>query len=176
MQVQDAEELLFLLGPRSARIGGSVLAAIATIEPAGPLPEPDYGEVNSSISTVVQGIRVGCISAAHDISDGGVLACIAEMCLGGDGDGTIGASIRSPGTWAPNIPQSAALFGEAGGFVVTVPRHAREQFERIAREFDANPIHLGRTGGSSLKLEGLCDIALADLSKAWMSSLKDLFA
>jgi phosphoribosylformylglycinamidine synthase subunit PurL len=176
MQIQDGGELLFLLGPRSARIGGAVLAAVAMIEPSGPLPEPDYAEVNASISTVVNGIRVGCISAAHDISDGGVLACVAEMCLGGDGDGTIGASVLSPAAWAPKIPQSAALFGEAGGFVVAVPRHAKEQFERIATSFGSHPIHLGQTGGSSLRVENLCDIALADLSKAWMSPLKDLFA
>jgi phosphoribosylformylglycinamidine synthase subunit PurL len=176
MQIQNPGEMLFLLGPRGSRIGGSVFAELAMLQKAGPPPEPDYSEVNASISTVVRSIREGCISAAHDISDGGLLSCVAEMCLGGDGDGTIGVSLRSPAVWAPETAQSAALFGEASGFVVTVPHNAREQFERVATSFDARPIQLGRTGGSSLRVENLCDVALGDLSKAWMRPLEDLFA
>jgi phosphoribosylformylglycinamidine synthase len=176
MQLQDAGDTLYLLGARSARLGGSVLAGVLQLAAAGPLPDPGYEEVNATITAVVHGIRQGFITAAHDISDGGLLVCVAEMCLGGDGDGAIGAQLDVPRVWAPDVPAAAALFGEAGGFVVAVKTDAKEHFAALAASAGARPVLLGRTGGSTLRVRGVLDVPLAELSRAWSQPLRDIFA
>lgn len=176
MQIMAPQQALYLLGARSRFWGGSILASVLDVRTAGPLPSLDYEEANASILAVIAGIRARTIKAAHDISDGGVLACVAEMCLGGDGDGTIGASLLPVEQWAPGVAPSAAFFGEAGGFVVAVDSGDAQKFEEGARTFGAVPIRLGMSGGSGIKLAGACDVALADLAGAWVGTLRELFA
>src|SRR6202022_1102449 len=149
---------------------------VLEINPAGPLPSIDYQEANATITTVVDEIRAGRVTAAHDISDGGLGACVTEMCLGGEGKGIIGASLLAPDQWAAGVPQSAALFGEAGGFVVAVPTESSKKFEASAASHGAPAKRLGVTGGSRLRVEQLCDLALSELASAWMTPLQDLFA
>jgi len=176
MRITFPNQRLYLLGPRDTRLGGSVCADVLHLRDAGPLPAIDYDEVNADIATVLKGVDIGSITAVHDISDGGVLACVAEMCLGGEGNGSIGASLLPVEQWAPNIPASSALFGESGGFVVAVHPKKGDRFEDLARGLGVAPIRLGHTGGTSLTIEGLCSVGLADLSESWMRPLQDLFA
>jgi len=176
MQIFGAQQVLYLLGARSAELGGSVLADVLGLSAAGPLPLIDYQEANATIKTVIHEIREGRVAAAHDISDGGLLACVAEMCLGGEGKGAIGASLLPVDQWAPGVAQSAALFGEAGGFVVAVPQAHSEKFEASAASHGAPAKRRGVTGGSRVRVEHLCDVALSDLASAWMAPLQDLFA
>jgi phosphoribosylformylglycinamidine synthase len=175
MQITAAGNRLFLFGPRQAHLGGSVVAARSGLE-AGPLPAIDYGEANASILAVVEGVRSGAISAAHDISDGGLLACVAEMCLGGDAAGAIGAQIQEPSDWSPETDVMAALFGEAGGFVVEVAPPRIGAFEAACTAAGAKPIAIGMTGGATLAVDGLCDVSLARLATEWSTPLKELFA
>jgi phosphoribosylformylglycinamidine synthase II len=176
MQVVEDHQILYLLGTRSSQLGGSVLADVLNLSAAGPLPPIDYEETNATIKTMIHEIRGGRVTSAHDISDGGLLACVAEMCLGGEGTGTIGASLLPTQEWAPGVAQSAALFGEAGGFVVAVRPQSRKEFEESARVHGTSARRLGTSGGSSLRIDGVFDVALSDLAQAWMQPLQDLFA
>jgi len=174
MQLTGGGNRMFLLGERTQHLGGSVAASIAGLQD-GPLPPIDYVEANASIRTVFEAIRSGSITAAHDISDGGVVACVAEMCLGGDAVGKIGARLAPPAHWAIDIERDAALFGEAGGFVVEVPSARVDAFEAVCTATGARPVAIGVTGGSSLAVEGLCAIPLDRLAAAWSSPLRELF-
>jgi phosphoribosylformylglycinamidine synthase II len=175
MQLTATGNSLFLLGPRQANLGGSVLATIASTI-SGPLPSIDYAEANASILAVIDGVRQGAITAAHDISDGGLLACVAEMCLGGDAAGATGARLNAPSIWAANLDVAAALFGEAGGFVVEVPPEKIAAFEAACTASHAKPTAIGTTGGDALIVDGHCDMPFADLAQAWSSPLQELFA
>ena len=104
---------------------------------------------------MIDGVRRSAITAAHDISDGGLLACVAEMCLGGDAAGTIGARLNTPATWASSLGAAAALFGEAGGFVVEVPAEKIGAFEAACTASRARPIAIGTTGGGALVVDGI---------------------
>ena len=175
MRLTGGEHRLLLLGPRSAALGGSV-AGVVLGAPASDLPTVDYEEAVASIRAVVEAIGVGAVTAAHDVSDGGLLACVAEMCLGGDADGTVGARLTAPSVWAPEISPIAALFGEAGGFVVEVPVERLGRFEAICTATGASPIAIGTTGGATLNVNGLCDVPLTTLAEAWSGTLRELYA
>ena len=174
MQLTGAGNRLFLLGERTPHLGGSVVASVAGAG-GGPLPPIDYAEANASIRTVFEAIRSGAVSAAHDISDGGLIACVAEMCLGGDAAGAVGARLERPARWAPAIDRDAALFGEAGGFVVEVAPARVGAFEAACTAMEAHPVAIGVTGGTSLAIEGLFDIPLSRLAAAWSEPLRELF-
>ena len=175
MRLTGGDRRLLLLGSRTPHLGGSVIASILG-GGGSDLPPIDYEEVRSSILVVVEGIRTGSVTAAHDISDGGLLACVAEMCLGGDADGCIGARVTAPQVWAPDIPIAAALFGETGGYVVEVPTDRLAAFEAVCTASGASPIAIGVTGGATLHVDGLCDVPLEQLSRAWSSTLAELYA
>jgi phosphoribosylformylglycinamidine synthase len=175
MRITSGDRRLLLLGPRSPHLGGSVLADASGMD-LGDLPEIDYAEAVISIGVVIEGIRTRAVTAAHDISDGGLLACVAEMCLGGDADGTIGARLASPQMWAPDVPIPAALFGETGGFVVEVPPDKLAAFEAICTAAGAVAVAIGTTGGSSLHVNGLCDVPLERAAEAWSAPLREVFA
>ena len=175
MQLTGGDRRLLLLGARGEALGGSVLADVFAID-AGDLPPLDYREANASIGAVVEAIRDGAVTAAHDISDGGIAACVAEMCLGGDASGTVGARLTSPELWAPDVPTLAALFGETGGFVVEVPSERLARFEAICTAHGASAIAIGSTGGATLHVNGLCDVPLTRLAQAWVAPLRELYA
>ena len=175
MQLTAGDRRLLLLGPRTSELGGSVLAAVLGAR-SWALPPVDYAEANASIRAVIEGIRTGAVTAAHDVSDGGLLACVAEMCLGGNADGTIGARLTSPVLWAPDVPIAAALFAEAGGFVVEVQSEKLAAFEAICTAVGAAPIAIGVTGGATVHVNGLCDVPLAQLAEAWTAPLRELYA
>ena len=62
----------------------------------------------------------------------------------------------------------ALLFGEGpGAFVVSGPREALARFGAAARV-------LGTVGGDALRIEGVLDVAVAELSRARSSGLADL--
>jgi phosphoribosylformylglycinamidine synthase len=178
MQLTAPRRHLFLFGQRSDKLGGSVLEAIAGRPSAsGALPELDYFEANASMLAVIAGIRAGAISAAHDISDGGLLACLAEMCLGGDADGAIGATLRDPNEWAPGVPLEAALFGETPGFIVEVDAAQLQTFHDSCKQHAAAALLIGETGGDAIVVEGIqCRVPLAEAASAWSSPLRALYA
>ena len=171
---------LFLFGPRTDRMGGAVVRAMHPSEDTsllpGDLPPLDYAEAMASIRAVIAGIRAGVISAAHDISDGGLLACVTEMCLGGDGQGMVGAALLAPLEWAPGLSIEAALFGETPGFVVEVARLHVAKFEEICKATSARPMRIGTTGGTRITIEDLdCDVALERAADAWTAPLRELY-
>ncbi len=176
MQVHTAGEVLYLVGSFPASLGGAVLAEVLAAAQPGPLPSLDYAQINADIATVVHGIQAGIVSAAHDVSDGGLLACVAEMCFGPDGKGAIGARLAAPAQWAPGVDLARALFGESGGFVVSVPAHASSDFESLAARHTAALHRLGTTGGEWLAIDQVCRLRIAELAAAWRKPLEDLYA
>ena len=72
MEVKNPGSSFFLIGKR----GMNWVEANTTVNSVtfgANLPKPDFAEVREELKTVIAGIDQGLISAAHDISDGGLL-------------------------------------------------------------------------------------------------------
>jgi len=99
------------------------------------------------------------VTAAHDISDGGLAVALAEMVLAGG----IGATIALAGSLAPH----AAWFGEdQARYIVTA---APEKAEAIRIEAGSAGVAceiIGLTGGAALTLGSEPAILLYDLERA----------
>ncbi len=107
-------------------------------------------------------IREGIVTAAHDVSDGGLAVALAEMAMASG----IGATADLPAGADP-IP---VWFGEdQGRYVVTVPSGngslLRDIAEKARTSGFAAPV-IGTTGGAELKLAGARAISVSELKAA----------
>jgi phosphoribosylformylglycinamidine synthase II len=101
----------------------------------------------------------GRVSAAHDLSDGGLAVALAEMCLAG----ARGARIER----LPQGPAHAVFFGEdqARYLIAASPENAAA-IECEARDKDVPILAVGFTGGNELILPGEAPILLLELRRA----------
>lgn len=93
MQFKKSGSKIYLLGARKNELGGSEFYRLRKQIGAN-VPQADFTEAQKEIYTLVDAIAAGLVSAAHDISEGGVAVAVAEMAFGGWADGKIGAEVN----------------------------------------------------------------------------------
>lgn len=109
--------LLVLVGERrEEEMGGSVYYDLH--EALGKnIPRINLARLRETLGALHRAIGTGMVRACHDISEGGLLAALAEMCFGGE----LGAAIEIPAALRPDF----FLFNEtAGCFVVELEPEA----------------------------------------------------
>jgi phosphoribosylformylglycinamidine synthase len=150
-------DAIALVGPFAPSPAGSELAKLRGELGPG-LPEASIGDVAAAIRLVRDAVRDASVSAAHDISDGGLACALAEMAIAGG----VGGEVDIDGIAEDEL---TALFGEGvGGFVVTGDRATLETLG--AGEVAVRVI--GRAGGDRLRI-GSLDVLVADAERAWRS-------
>ncbi len=79
------------MGARAAETGGSLYldAGFSAGRPA--VPALDFAQEKREIGAVIALVEAGLVTAAHDISDGGLAVCLSEMAMGLEGAGLRGA-------------------------------------------------------------------------------------
>lgn len=169
-------ELIYLLGDTREEFGGSEWAHHVHGHLGGLPPTVDLARERLLGEILVAGSRDGMLTAAHDVSDGGVAQALVEMAL------RSGVGAR---TW---VPDGAApfvhLFSEsAGRALVVVPRSEELRFTEMcaARGLPAARIGVVDSGlgpdagfpaGTQVLAVGdLFAVALADLRAAHEATL-----
>jgi phosphoribosylformylglycinamidine synthase len=119
--------------------------------------------------------RVGHLTAAHDISDGGIAQALVEACLRRG----MGAHIVLPDEFASGSDPFVFLFSEsAGRALVAVPRGHERAFTALCDERGVPWTGIGmvdRTCGA-LDIRGQFSIGLDELREAYSGTLPGLFA
>jgi phosphoribosylformylglycinamidine synthase len=154
---RQAGDVVILIGETQGWLGQSIyLREIAGREEGAP-PPVDLAVEKRNGDFVRENVIAGTITAAHDLSDGGLAVGLAEMAMGG----SLGADIALPAT---GIPAHGFLFGEdQGRYVVTVAADKAESFLAAAKSAGVPATKLGTTGGDALIIEGLATISVKDL-------------
>jgi len=106
------------------------------------------------------------VDACHDLSDGGLLVALTEMCLGGD----MGVTIHLPAGLV--VPAHAFLYGEDQARYL-VATGQEEELLAAAVAAGVPAVQLGYSGGGALTVEGVLSIPLADLKNAHETWLPD---
>ncbi|MBD3163855.1 phosphoribosylformylglycinamidine synthase subunit PurL [Candidatus Woesearchaeota archaeon] len=167
MKIKGENSSLFMAGERKDELGGSIYYEINSLLGKN-LPKVDFEKERSMLYAITDAIAKRLLLSCHDISDGGMVACLAEMILGGDADGSIGASISLDFS---KLKTSGTLFSESPGFIfeTTKPEEVRASFSK----YNLPLVELGSTGGSSLKLtkssKEIVNLEINKLRKAWTS-------
>jgi phosphoribosylformylglycinamidine synthase len=103
--------------------------------------------------------QLGILSACHDVSDGGLMVAVAEMCL----PKGIGCELKLSGLMEP-VPY---LFGEdQARYVISVPDHLCDEMLLSANQLDIPVTALGTTGGENIIVAGLTRIPVEHLKTA----------
>jgi len=138
-----------LVGPFAPALGASELAKLWGQQLPPRLPAIDVGAVRSAQFAVRGAVRVGALSCAHDIAEGGLAVALAECCLAGGLGVDVEVEVADEGVGDGGaLPVFAALFGEApGGFLVSgTPSGVRSLGRRTPTRV------IGAVGGDSLRI------------------------
>ena len=121
---RDGDAIL-LIGETKGWLGQSAYAHDLCGRTDGAPPPVDLAAERRNGDFVRELILSGRVSAAHDLSDGGLAVALAEMALSGD----MGAEIAA----LPSGPGHATLFGEdQARYLVTIPQG--EDAAEVVRE------------------------------------------
>ena len=155
---------LFRVGTVPASMGGSVAFEFTTLAPE-PLTAPDYAALRAEIAALLAAHEAGLILAAHDVSDGGTLAALAEMSF--HGGARIGAEISG------ELSLQAA-FGEPAGTIVETAEP--EGFAALCAAHGAACERLGETlHEPRLRMTNVLDASLRELEHLWSTQLLDFY-
>ncbi|MCG7347614.1 phosphoribosylformylglycinamidine synthase subunit PurL [Sphingomonas sp. ACRSK] len=139
-------DIIIALGNRSGHLGQSLWLREIHGREEGPPPPVDLEQERRTGDYLRAAITAGVVTAAHDVSDGGLAVALAEMALAGN----VGAILDKKQPY----DHACSFFGEDQGvYLVTVHDHALLDFLKGAQAagIDAEPI--GRTIGSRLIFE-----------------------
>ena len=177
-------EVVYLLGQTSADFAGSEWAHVMHGHLGGAPPQVDLAREALLADLCIAGSRDGMLTAAHDVSDGGVAQALVEMALRSG----VGARV-----WVPDdLDPATFLWSEsAGRVVVVVPRSEEMRFTQMC---EARGMPLTRIGvvdsglgveegyagegdaGQVLQITGWFTVSLAELRAAHEATLPALFA
>ncbi len=180
---------VYLLGTTREELGGSEWAHAAHAHLGGRPPRVDLAAERALGDVLVAAAAEGVLSAAHDVSGGGLAQTLVESCLRyGYGcrvrvtaDAVASASRRDhsgaplgdPAGCLPGDP-FVALFSESAARAVVAARDGCRVAELCA-DRGVPYTRIGAVGGDALDVEGLFRIPLAELREAHEGTLPALF-
>jgi phosphoribosylformylglycinamidine synthase II len=172
MGFRDEGETLLLLGDTRDELGGSEWAWSEHRHLGGRPPAVDLAREKLLGEVLVAGSRDGMLSAAHDLSDGGLAQALVESALR---FGT-GARVVLPAGEDPFVQ----LFSESAGRVlVAVPRSEELRFTEMCSARGLPCTRIGVTDGqgaaATLEIQDLFTLPLAELREAYEGTLPRLF-
>jgi phosphoribosylformylglycinamidine synthase len=151
---------IYIVGETKEELGGSEYFKSRGFE-GGNVPRVDVDMLRASIAALNDATREGLITSCHDVSDGGIACCIAEMCMGGD----VGAAISLP-PMRPDI----FLFSESNTRWVVETAHER-QFEERMRIHGIHFIKIGSVGGDTISIGDTISLPLKKARNSWGEAL-----
>jgi phosphoribosylformylglycinamidine synthase len=158
---------LVLLGRTEPDFGGSAWAHVRHGHLGGRPPAPDLDAERRLAGLLAAAAADGLLSAAHDLSDGGLAIALAESCLRGG----VGCTVRLPG----GDPFTALFSESAGRCLVAVRPGAEASFGRLCDEHGVAGQAIGTVGGDSLAVDGWFAIPRAELAAGHAGTLPALF-
>jgi phosphoribosylformylglycinamidine synthase len=171
---QAEGDAVYLLGETADEFDGSAWSWIVHRHLGGTPPAVDLQREVALAAVLVAGSREGLLTAAHDVSDGGLTMTLAELSLRFG----YGVHITLPESIAGGDPFVALFSESAGRAVVAVPAAGEERFTELcaAGELPCRRIGTvtGRGEGASFDVDGVFTLSLARLREAHEGTLPAL--
>jgi len=155
-------ETILLVGETAGWLGRSLYLRDLCGREEGAPPPVDLAAERRHGEFVRAMIREGLVTAAHDVSDGGLLVALAEMAM----ESGIGAVLEAP----PGIAAHAFWFGEDQARYVITAKSTEPIIER-AQAAGVPLTRLGANGGAVLSVDGERPLRVSGLKRrfeAWL--------
>jgi phosphoribosylformylglycinamidine synthase len=168
---QDSN-IIILLGETREELGGSEYLKQIHNLVKGDAPEINLELEKSVQNTVLETIRKGLVSSAHDCSEGGLAVALAECCIGGEKK--IGAKINLK----YKERTDTLLFGESQSrIIISCSLSNVSKIEKIAKKNKVPFSIIGKTGGKNLEIninkEKVINLGLLRLYYVWTRALEE---
>ncbi|WP_415975527.1 phosphoribosylformylglycinamidine synthase subunit PurL [Rhodococcus sp. 077-4] len=163
-------ETLILLGDTYDEFDGSIWAQVEHDHLGGVPPKVDLAREQLLADILLSSSRDGLVSAAHDLSEGGLAQAVVEAALAGE----TGCRIILPEGADPFV----TLFSESSGRVlVAVPRTEETRFTGMctARGLPWARVGVVDEGSDSIEIQGQFSVPMAELRETFESTLPRLF-
>lgn len=161
-------DVILLLGETKAELGGSEFQKVVHGVTEGRPPQIDLDTEKKLLDTVLGAIQKGLVASAHDLSEGGLAAALAESCI----SGRIGANVNV----STDLRSDIALFSESQSRILLSA--SPEKAEELAAMIAANGVPVQRIGtvqGQQLQIEinakQTIQSPVAQLEKVWKDAI-----
>ncbi|WP_168120335.1 phosphoribosylformylglycinamidine synthase subunit PurL [Paenibacillus sp. HB172176] len=161
-------DVIVLIGETKAEFGGSELQYVRDGAPSGRPPVLDLKVEKKVQGAVLGAIQKGLVASAHDLSEGGIAAALAESCISGG----IGAEVSLTSELRPDH----LLFSESQSRILlsAKPEQAKALTAWLTEQGVANAA-IGEVNGSSLNINvnGKAGInaPVKQLEKVWKDAI-----
>ena len=131
-------DLVALLGTTRDEMGASEYLATILGRDEGPCPSLDLASVRALVSMLLETVRDGMLTSAHDVSEGGLAVALAEAAMGPRGLGA-DIDVKTP------LSSTRLLFSQtAGRAVVSLPAGRERNLVEAGRRYGVATALLGR--------------------------------
>jgi phosphoribosylformylglycinamidine synthase subunit PurL len=155
-----------LLGTTGPEFGGSAWAWVTHGHLGGRPPAVDLAAERALAEVLAAAATDGLLTAAHDLSDGGLAVALAECCVAG----RTGCQVSLPGD------PFTALFSESSARAVAeVAPGAETAFAALCERHGVPLTELGTVGGDRLEVAGCFGVPVAELAEVRGRVLPALF-
>lgn len=138
MDLKRPGNLLYKVGVTNDELGGSHFALVHCLT-GGNVPKVEFGYARGTYLNLYKAISSGLVRSCHDMSEGGLAVCLAEMAFAGG----FGAEVENS---ANDWPDVVWLFSESNTrFIVEIEPDNADQFESVMEPVD-NPARIEKIG------------------------------
>jgi phosphoribosylformylglycinamidine synthase len=156
---------IVMLGERLDECGGSLYYQLHGHLGAN-VPQPQLTQFSQQIHAIHEAIQLSLISAAHDISDGGIAVALAEMTF----KNKMGLNVNVPGA----LSVEKRLFSETGGFVLEVPREHWAALQQLFARYEVRAHVIGETTQTGdIQINDVIHVAVNDAYQVFENGLRE---
>ncbi|VVB61901.1 Phosphoribosylformylglycinamidine synthase subunit PurL [uncultured archaeon] len=165
------ENFVYLVGKQTEKeLGGSEYYKYMKVE-GGIVPKTDSAILRHCMKGLLACMKKKYVVACHDISEGGLAVCLAEMATGGDIGATIDVS-----KIGNDLRIDFKLFSESNTrWVVEVKKGKEAEFEKLLKKEKALFMLLGKTNGNRLVIQNnkknVVDLGINVLRDCWLKPI-----
>src|SRR5512143_298222 len=139
-------DIVALLGTTRDEMGASEYLATVLGRDEGRCPALDLASTRALVNLLLETVRDGMLSSAHDLSEGGLAVALAEAAMGPAG---LGARLNV----ATPLPSTRLLFSQtAGRAVVSMPAGRERNLVEAGRRYGVAVSLLGRVEPGRLEV------------------------
>jgi phosphoribosylformylglycinamidine synthase len=164
---KEESDLIYVLGEDFEEIGGSEYLKVIHNLATGDSPKIDLKKEKDIQDLLLNLIKKGLIKSAHDVSEGGIISCLAECCIIQQ-EKSIGAKVNIP----VKTREDFSFFSESQSrIIISISAGNKNQFEKIAASSKCSFTYLGVVTGNKLDVNGNYKFDLARLSDIYFNTI-----
>lgn len=169
---KDEGDIIYLLGEDKEELGGSEYAKVIHNLVAGDAPQLNMNEEKNLQDILLNLIRKGLIKSAHDITEGGIAAALAECCIINQ-EKQIGCEVEI----SIKARKDFSLFSESQSrIIISVSALKKSELEKELKSVNLSFSKLGVVTGNALQIQDIFTISLKELSDIYFNTIPGIMA